>query len=75
MRANRDQKITKKIIQTIMASTRSSDYAAIGGGGNGVGSGSQSSRWLARGLPPGGKEEENDDSTPVAFDVDAGNSG
>jgi hypothetical protein len=38
--ANRDQKISKKIIQTIMTSTRSSDYAAIGGGGNGIGSGS-----------------------------------
>jgi hypothetical protein len=27
----------KKIIQTIMVSTRSSDYAAIGGGGNSIG--------------------------------------
>ncbi len=53
-----------------MASTRSFDYAAIGGGGNGIGGGSQSSRRLARGLPPGDKEEEDNDSTPVAFDVD-----
>ncbi len=75
MRANRDQKITKKIIQTIMRSMRSSDYAAIGGGGNGVGGGSRSSRRLARGTPPGGKEEEDDDSTPVAFDVNDGNGG
>ncbi len=51
-------------------STRSSDYAAIGGGGDGVGGGSRSSRRLARGPLPGGKEEENDNSTPVAFDVD-----
>ncbi len=73
--ANRDQKITKTIIQTIMTSTRSSDYAAIRGGGNGIGGGSQSSRRLASGLPPGGEEEEDDDSTPVAFDIDDGNCG
>ena len=70
VRANRDQKITKNFIQTIMTSTRSSDYAAIRGGGNGVGGRSQSSRRLARGPPPGGEEEEDDNSTPVAFDVD-----
>jgi hypothetical protein len=58
-----------------MTSTRSSDYAAIGGGGDGVGSKSQSFRQLAGGLPPGGKEEEDDDSTPVAFDVNDGNGG
>jgi hypothetical protein len=58
-----------------MTSTRSSDYAAIGGGGNGVSGGSRSSRRLARGPLPGGKEEEDDDSTPVAFDVDDGNGG
>ncbi len=59
----------KKIIQTIMVSTKSSDYKALSGGRNGVGGGSQSSRWLARVPPPGGKEEEVNDSTPVAFDV------
>jgi hypothetical protein len=53
-----------------MVSTRSSDYAAIGGGGDGISGESQSSRLLARGLPPGGKEEKNSDSTPVTFDVD-----
>ncbi len=59
-----------------MVSTRSSDYAAIGGGGYGIGSKSQSSgRLLARGLLPRGKEEEDNDSTPVAFDVDDGNGG
>ncbi len=58
-----------------MALTRSSDYAAIGGGSNGIGSGSQLSRWLARGLPPKGKEEEDNNSTPVAFDIDDGNGG
>ncbi len=58
-----------------MTSTRSSDYGAIGAGGNGVGGGSRSSRRLARGPPPGGEEEEDDDSTPVAFDVDDGNDG
>jgi hypothetical protein len=58
-----------------MTSTRSSDYAAIRGGGDGVGGGSRSSRRLARGRPPRGKEEEDDDSTPVAFDVDDGNGG
>jgi hypothetical protein len=56
----------KRIIQTIMVSTRSSDYAAIGGGGNGIGGKSQLSRLLARGPPPGGKEEKDNDSTPVA---------
>ncbi len=71
MRANRDQKITTKSF----TSTRSSDYAAIGGGSNGIGSGSQLSRWLARGLPLGGKEEEDKDSTPIAFDVDFCNGG
>ncbi len=75
VRANRDQKITKKNVQTIMTSTRSSDYVAIGGGGDGVGGGSQSSRLLVRGPPPRGKEEEDDDSTPDAFDVDDGNGG
>jgi hypothetical protein len=58
-----------------MVSTRSSDYAAIGGGGDGIGGKSRSSRLLARGLPPRGKEEKNNDSTPVAFDVDDGNGG
>ncbi len=58
-----------------MASTRSSDYAAIGCDGNSIGSRSQSSRWSARGPPPGGEEEEDNDSTPVAFDVDDGNGG
>ncbi len=48
----------KRIIQTIMVSTRSSDYAAIGSGSNGIGGKSQSSRLLARGPPPGGKEEK-----------------
>jgi hypothetical protein len=56
-----------------MVSIRSSDYAAIGGGGNGIGGRGQLSRWLARGPPPGGKEEEDNDSTPVAFDVDDSN--
>jgi hypothetical protein len=63
VRANRDQKITKKFIQTIMTSTRSSDYAVIKGGGNGVSGRSQSSRQLARGLFPGGKEKEDIRST------------
>jgi hypothetical protein len=31
------KKSQKKIIQTIMVSTRSSDYAAIGGGGDDIG--------------------------------------
>jgi hypothetical protein len=53
-----------------MTSTRSSDYAAIRGGGNGIGGGSQASRRLARWPLPRGKEEEDDDCTPVAFDVD-----
>jgi hypothetical protein len=65
----------KTIIQTIMASTRSSDNAAISSGGDGLGGGSQLSRRLARGPPPGGKEEEDNDSTPVAFDVNDGNGG
>ena len=50
-----------------MTSTRSSDYAAIRGGGNGIGGGSQASRRLARWPLPRGKEEEDDDCTPVAF--------
>jgi hypothetical protein len=58
-----------------MASTRSSDYAAIGSGGNGISSGSQLSRQLARGPPPGGKEEEDNNSTPVVFDVNDGDGG
>ncbi len=58
-----------------MVSTRSSDYGAIGGGGDGISGESQSSRLLARGQPPGGKEEKDNDSTPVAFDVDDGNDG
>ncbi len=58
-----------------MTSTRSCDYASIGGGGNGVGGGSRWSRRLARGPPPWGKEEEDNNSTPVAFDVDDGNGG
>ncbi len=58
-----------------MVSTRSSDYAAISGGGNGVGGRSLSSRRLARGPPPRSKEEEDNDSTPVAFDVDDSNGG
>ncbi len=69
---NRDRRITKKIIQTIIMSTRSSGYAVIGDGGDGVGGGSRSSSWLARGPWPGGEEEEDDDSTPVAFDIDDG---
>jgi hypothetical protein len=56
-------------------STRSSDYVAISGGGDGIGGKSRSSRLLARGLPPGGKEEKDNDSTPVAFDVDDSNGG
>jgi hypothetical protein len=58
-----------------MTSTRSSDYVAIGGGGDGVGGRSRSSRWLARGPPPGGEDEEDAHSTPVAFDVNDGNGG
>ncbi len=58
-----------------MVSTRSSDYAAIGSGGDGVGGKSRSSRLLARGPPPKGKEEKDNDSTPVAFDVNYGNGG
>ncbi len=33
------------------------------------------SRLLARGPPPGGKEVEDNNSAPVAFDVDDGNGG
>jgi hypothetical protein len=33
-------KKSQKIIQTTMTSTRSSDYEALGGGGNGGGNGS-----------------------------------
>ncbi len=51
-------------------STRSSDYAAIGGGSNGVSGGSQLSRWLARGPLPVSEEEEDINSILVAFDVD-----
>jgi hypothetical protein len=58
-----------------MASTRSSDYAAIGGGGNCISNRSRLSRRLARGPPPRGKKGEDNNSTPVAFDVDAGNGG
>ncbi len=58
-----------------MRSTRSSDYVAIGGGGNGVSGGSRSSWQLARGPLPGGEEEEDDGSTPVVFDVNDGNGG
>ncbi len=56
-------------------STGSSDYAAIGGGGNSIGSKSQLSRLLARGPLPGGKEEKDNNSTPVVFDVNDGNGG
>jgi hypothetical protein len=65
----------KRIIQTITVSTRSSDYAAIGSGGDGIGGKSQSSRLLARGPPPRGEEEKDNNSTQVAFDVDDGNGG
>jgi hypothetical protein len=58
-----------------MMSTRSSDYASIRGGGDGVGGRSGSSSRLARGPLPWGEEEEDDDSTPDAFDVDDGNGG
>ncbi len=58
-----------------MVSTRSSDYAAIGGGDDGIGGKSQFSRLLARGPPPGGKEEKDNASTPVVFDVNDGNGG
>ncbi len=54
---------------------KNSDYAAIGSGSNGIGSMSWSSRQLARGLPPRGKEEDDNNSTPVAFDVNDGNGG
>jgi hypothetical protein len=55
-----------------MVSTRSSDYAAIGGDGDGISGGSQLSRQLARGPLPGGKEEEDNNITPVVFDVHDG---
>ncbi len=71
-RAGNPLKNHKKIIQTIVTSIRSSDYVAICGGGNGVSCGSQLSRRLARGPLPGGKEEEDNNSTPFAFDVDDG---
>ncbi len=58
-----------------MASIRSSDYVAIGSGSNNIGGGSQLSRQLARGLLPGGKEEEDNNSTPVAFSVNDSNCG
>jgi hypothetical protein len=58
-----------------MTSTRSSDYEALGSGRDGCGSGSRSSRLLARGPPPGGKEEKDNDSAPAAFDVDDSNGG
>ncbi len=65
----------KRIIQTILVSRRSSDYAAIGSGSNGISSKSQLSRLLARGPPPGGEEEKDNNGTPVAFDVDDVNGG
>jgi hypothetical protein len=65
----------KRIIQTIMVSTRSSDYVAISGGGNGINGKSRLSRLLARGPLPRGKEEKDNESTLVAFDVDDGNGG
>jgi hypothetical protein len=58
-----------------MTSTRSADYEALRNGGNGGGSGSRSSRLLARGPLPGGKEEEDNDSAPFAFDVNDNDSG
>ncbi len=58
-----------------MVSTRSSDYAAIGSGSNGIGGKSQLSRLLARGPLPGGEEEKDNNITPVVFDVDDGNDG
>jgi hypothetical protein len=65
----------RRIIQTIMVSPRSSDYVAIGGGGDGIGGKNRSSRLLARGPPPGGKEEKDNNSTLVAFDVNDGDGG
>jgi hypothetical protein len=65
----------KRINQTIMVSTRSSDYATISGGGNGIGGESQLSRLLARRPPPRGKEKKDNNSTPAAFDVDDGDGG
>jgi hypothetical protein len=65
----------KRIIQTIMVSTRSSDYAAISGGSNGISSESRLSILLARGPPPGGKEEKDNNSTPILCDVNDGNGG
>ncbi len=58
-----------------MVSTRSSDYATIGGGSNGIGGKSRLFRLLAKGPLPGGKEEKDKDSTPVVFDVNDGDSG
>ncbi len=58
-----------------MVSTRSSDYAAISGGSDGIGGKSQLSRLLAREPPPGGEEEKDNNSTPVAFDVNDGDGG
>ncbi len=58
-----------------MASTRISDYAAIGSGGAGISNRNQLSRQLARGPLPGGKEEKDTNSTPVVFDVDGSNGG
>ncbi len=58
-----------------MASTRSSDYVAIGSGGNGIGGRSGSSRRLERGPQPGGEEEDNNDSTPVVVDDNDGDGG
>jgi hypothetical protein len=71
----RSKNPNKRIIQAIMVSTRSSDYAAIGGGGNGIGGKSRLSRLLARGPPLGGEEEKDNNSTPVAFDVNDSNGG
>ncbi len=47
----------------------------ISGGGDGIGGKSWLSWLLARGPPPGGKEEKDNGSTPVAFDVDDSNGG
>jgi hypothetical protein len=69
------KKSKKRVIQTIMVSTRSSDYVAIGGGGDGIGGKSRLSKLLARGLPLKGEEEKDNDSTPVVFDVNDGNGG
>jgi hypothetical protein len=72
--SNRDLNNFKKNIQTIIASTRCSDYVAIGSGGGGICGGSWLSGWLARGPLPRGEEEEYNDSTPVAFDFNEGDS-